>query len=62
MTLHNAQNPIRATHQELAAELGSSREVISRLLADLSALDYIHLSRGAIEIIDSESLAQRAAL
>ena len=56
------QNPIRTTHQELAAELGSSREVISRLLADLSAMGCIHPSRGAIQIIDSEILAQRAAV
>ena len=30
------QNPMRITHQEIAAELGSSREVISRLLEDFS--------------------------
>lgn len=47
-----SQNPIRTTHQELAADLGSSREVISRLLADLSAEGCLQLSRGAIKIID----------
>ena len=31
------QNPIHITHQEIAAELGSSREVISRLLEDLAS-------------------------
>src|SRR5512147_202128 len=30
------QNPMRVTHQEIAAELGSSREVISRILEDFS--------------------------
>ncbi len=29
-------NPVRVTHQEIAAELGSSREVISRILEDLA--------------------------
>ena len=56
------QNPVRTTHQELAAELGSSREVISRLLADLAALKLIHLSRGTIAVLDRQSLAQRAAV
>jgi len=35
------QNPMRVTHQEIAAELGSSREVISRRLEDFSREDLI---------------------
>jgi CRP/FNR family transcriptional regulator len=40
------------THQELANELGSSREVVSRLLEDLEARGVVRLSRGEIEILD----------
>ena len=54
------QNPITATHQELASELGSSREVISRLLADFADEGLINMMRGRIEIIDRQALAIRA--
>jgi CRP/FNR family transcriptional regulator len=54
------QNPITATHQELASELGSSREVISRLLADFADEDLIKMMRGRIEIIDRQALGVRA--
>lgn len=54
------QNPIRITHQEIAAELGSSREVISRLLEDFTSQGLIRLARGTIEVLDSESLETRA--
>jgi CRP/FNR family transcriptional regulator len=50
------QNPIRITHQEIASELGSSREVISRLLEDFSERGFIRSSRGEIELLDREGL------
>jgi CRP/FNR family transcriptional regulator len=53
------ENPIRITHQEIAAELGSSREVISRLLEDLSSQGLIQQGRGNIEILDQTSLETR---
>ena len=55
-------NPIRTTHQELAADLGSSREVISRILADFAALGFVSLGRGTIEVLDEASLIDRAAM
>jgi CRP/FNR family transcriptional regulator len=55
------QNPMRITHQEIAAELGSSREVISRLLEDLAGDGLIRAGRGTIEILDHESLKSRLA-
>jgi CRP/FNR family transcriptional regulator len=51
------QNPIRITHQEIASELGSSREVISRLLEDFSERGLIRSRRGEIEVLDREGLA-----
>jgi CRP/FNR family transcriptional regulator, anaerobic regulatory protein len=54
------QNPVHITHQEIAAELGSSREVISRLLEDFNSQGIIRLSRGTIEILDHLSLETRA--
>ena len=50
------QNPIMITHQEIANEIGSSREVISRLLEDFSNRELVRLSRGEIRILDFEGL------
>lgn len=48
---------IRITHQEIADELGSSREVISRILEDFQSRGLISLSRGSLEIVEPRSLA-----
>jgi len=53
-------NPIQITHQEIAAELGSSREVISRLLEDLVQRGLVRSSRGEIEVLDVEGLQVRS--
>jgi CRP/FNR family transcriptional regulator len=50
------QNPMRITHQEIASELGSSREVISRLLEDFSERGLIRSARGEIEVLDLKGL------
>ena len=47
---------IHITHQEIAAELGSSREVISRILEDFSTTGMINVSRGTIKVLDREAL------
>ncbi|TPQ28925.1 Crp/Fnr family transcriptional regulator [Methylomonas koyamae] len=49
-------NPIRKTHQELALELGSVREVVSRHLKRFESLGWLNLSRGSIEIVDAAAL------
>jgi CRP/FNR family transcriptional regulator len=55
-------HPIRSTHQEIAAELGSSREVISRILEDFSEEGLIEVGRGIVEILDLEELTNRAVV
>ena len=57
-----AGNPFKITHQEIAAELGSSREVISRILEDFSAQGVIHTTRGMIEVIKQSELQTRSAM
>jgi CRP/FNR family transcriptional regulator len=54
------KNPLRITHQEIAAELGSSREVISRLLEDFVSEGSIRTTRGTVEILDFELLESRS--
>jgi CRP/FNR family transcriptional regulator len=56
------EHSLRITHQEIAAELGSSREVISRLLESLASQGILRSRRGAIEILDFEALQSRAAV
>jgi len=56
LTRCRVQNPIHITHQEIASELGSSREVISRLLEDLSARGLVRSTRGEIEVLDEDGL------
>jgi CRP/FNR family transcriptional regulator len=53
-------NMVAVTHQEIAAELGSAREAISRVLEDLTAKGWIRSGRGQIEVIDRAAL-ERAA-
>jgi CRP/FNR family transcriptional regulator, anaerobic regulatory protein len=43
---------LNLTHQEIADDLNSSREVISRLLKKMEQLGQIKLNRNSIEIID----------
>ncbi|MGR9117574.1 MAG: Crp/Fnr family transcriptional regulator, partial [Gammaproteobacteria bacterium] len=47
---------INMTHQELASDLGTAREVVSRHLKRYEKYGWIKLSRGAIEISDSTAL------
>jgi len=50
------------THQEIAAELGTSREVISRILEDFSAEGMVSVSRGVIQVLGREALQARSVV
>ena len=56
------QNPLRITHQEIAADLGSSREVISRLMEDFVSEGSIRSGRGTVEVLDFELLEARSLM
>jgi CRP/FNR family transcriptional regulator len=47
---------INMRHEDIAAELGTAREVVSRLLETYERLGAIALSRGRIELTDPEIL------
>lgn len=53
---------ICATHQCIANEVGTSREVVSRSLRLLESHGYIKLNRGQVEIIDFEALKNYSVL
>lgn len=47
---------MRLTQAELAAEVGTTREVVARSLAGLQASGAIHLGRGRITVLDRDRL------
>jgi len=47
---------LKITHQELAFELGTTREVISRILKEFEKQNCVKLSRGYIELASAEGL------
>ncbi|OHC73445.1 MAG: Crp/Fnr family transcriptional regulator [Rhodospirillales bacterium RIFCSPLOWO2_12_FULL_58_28] len=53
----DAEKCLNKTHQELAAELGSVREVISRQLKEFERRGWVALSRKRIEILNAAALA-----
>jgi len=52
------QHPIETTHQDVANELGTAREVVSRLLKEFERHNWIKLHRGWIEILNKKSLKE----
>lgn len=52
---------VRRTHQELAVELGTAREVVSRQLKDFERRHWVVLSRGRISVVDRAALDRLGA-
>lgn len=48
---------IRATHQDIATELGTAREVVSRQLKEFERRGWVTLHRGRIEVRDRAGLS-----
>lgn len=59
--LAQGETLVRLTHQQLAAELGTAREVISRQLLEFQRRHLIKQSRGVIEILDFAGFKQLAS-
>lgn len=54
--LADGSDQIKATHQQLAAELGTAREVVSRQLQEFQRRGWIAQSRGTVELLQPEAL------
>ncbi|MGB7244122.1 MAG: Crp/Fnr family transcriptional regulator [Sulfitobacter sp.] len=52
LELRDASSVLHLTHQQLAIELGTAREVISRQLKEFERRGWLSLSRGEIELRD----------
>ncbi|PRX38143.1 CRP/FNR family transcriptional regulator, anaerobic regulatory protein [Meinhardsimonia xiamenensis] len=59
--LANADGEVRLTQAELAAELGTAREVVSRQLGEFQRRGWVELGRGRTRLIDPDALARFAA-
>jgi CRP/FNR family transcriptional regulator len=51
---------VQATHQVVASELGSAREVVSRILKDFERRGWVGLARGEIAVRDAAALQRFA--
>jgi CRP/FNR family transcriptional regulator len=60
--LVNKHNPVHTTHQALADELGSAREIVSRLLKGFAEQGWVKLGREQIDITDAAALKKFADL
>ncbi len=56
LALAGKQAEISTTHQQLASELGTAREVISRVLQDFQKRGMVEQSRGRIALRDKDAL------
>lgn len=52
---------VSLTHQQLADELGSVREIVTRVLRGFADEGWVRLARGSIEIVDAGALRRVAA-
>lgn len=60
LTQCNDEKILASTHQNIATELGSAREVISRQLKGMEARGYLIINRGQIKIIDLPAIKKIA--
>ncbi|WP_372972335.1 Crp/Fnr family transcriptional regulator [Marinobacter sp.] len=56
LKVHASGRPALITHQELAVELGTAREVVSRLLKDFERHGRVRLARGRVELLQSQEV------
>ncbi|MBI4939039.1 MAG: Crp/Fnr family transcriptional regulator [Nitrosomonadales bacterium] len=55
-------SPVRTTHQALADELGSVREIVSRLLKNFAEQGWVQVGREQIEILNAPALKKFSEL
>jgi CRP/FNR family transcriptional regulator len=60
LNLMDNSNIVRATHQALAVELGTAREVISRQVQEFQRKGWVKATRGEIEILNAAQVEMLA--
>lgn len=56
----DAEGAVTSTHQDLAVELGTAREVIGRQLKEFAKHGWVSLTRGKVQILDPDALQDLA--
>lgn len=62
LLLARQETTLNVTHQQLADELGSVREIVSRLLKGFAAQGLVTLGREQLTVVDREGLQKLAAV
>lgn len=62
LELAGDRDEIEITHQQLASEIGTAREVVSRQLNELQRRGWITAGRGSLRIVDRAQLRKAAGL
>lgn len=62
LALASPDGTLTTTHQDLATELGTAREVVGRQLKELQRRGYVSLARGSITLTDRDGLGALASL
>ena len=62
LLLARHESTLNVTHQQLADELGSVREIVSRLLKGFAAQGLVTLGREQLTVVDREGLQKLAAV
>jgi CRP/FNR family transcriptional regulator len=62
LDLQDAQKTLHLTHQQMAVELGTAREVVSRQLKEFERRGWLTLNRGVIELRDPSAIGRLAAV
>ena len=60
LDLSEGRDRLAATHQKLAAELGTAREVISRQLSEFQRRGWVSIARGEVALTDRGALEELA--
>jgi len=60
LELAESDDEVLVTHQELARDLGTAREVVSRLLKEFERAGLVALRRGCVELRDRDALTEQA--
>ncbi len=61
LRLASDSGTLQATHQSLAQELGSVREVVSRTLQEFQRRGWVELGRGLVRLLDPDALRRLAS-
>jgi len=60
LLLEAGSDNVKKTHQQIADELGTAREVVSRQVKRFEQKNWVALGRGQVEILDREALTKLA--